>query len=163
MTTFASSCCVASPSALEVLGRFDIGTEVGGLKLLLREGGSILDILDLTGLGLLVVVAVEAFEGLRSRGIRAELVELVGEDLPSLFATRDTPSPIVDAPSASGGEGKGKEAAPTVLCDGCIVVGVKACSRGENERERVRVRIEGLLLRPSLLPLPPDPPEDPPS
>jgi hypothetical protein len=40
------------------------------------------------------------------------------------------------------------------------VVGVKACSRGENDNERVRVRIDGLLLRPSFEEEPAPPPAD---
>ena len=79
MTTFASSCSRASPpSALEVLARFDMGTDAGagGRRLFDLEGTSILDMLDLTGRGLLVaVVAVDALEGERSRGTRDELVE----------------------------------------------------------------------------------------
>jgi hypothetical protein len=100
-----------------------------------------------TGRGLLVAVAVEtveAVEAVRSSGTRAEPVELVGDDRPSLFAD----------PPGGGGEGKGKDEAATVLWEGRIAVGVNACSRGENERERVRVRIDGLLRCPTLEPAP---------
>ena len=115
MTTFASRCSVASPSALDVLARFDMGTLAGILKLLLRLGGSILDMLALTGLGLRVAVveAVEVEEGVRSRCARLP-AEFVGDDRPSLITL--VRGWIAAAGGAAGvGEGKGKEAAVTVL------------------------------------------------
>lgn len=86
-----------------------MGTDAaGGRKLLLREGGSILDILERTGLGLLVpvVVAVEAVEAERSSGTLVGPAELVGDDRPSFVAVEDP---------NRGGEGKGREEAATVL------------------------------------------------